>query len=370
MRNTKADRASGNLDQMLDRVWQKSPLTQLDVVAGIGGTCVFRQSRSRNNNQEVTDTSRQFLVASLTKPVMATLAMQYVCEGRIGLSDRVADFLPAFRSGRFRRITIQHLLTHTSGLPDMLPENESLRAEHAPLSEFVARTSRVHPEFDVATNTRYSSMGFAVLGQVLQQVGRAELHSLLTQTFLDPLQIRSTWLGLPEDRPELLESVLQNELPQWQPADADWNWNSRYWRQLGAPWGGLITTADDLAQLSMAILAPHTLGSSHPPINPLGVTNALQNQLQNFPDIPESIRRCRSWGYGWRHNWPSHSACFCELLPSNAAGHWGATGTLWWLDPQSGRWAVLLSTTPYEVSRSTLQRISNVIAAALVDNVS
>src|SRR5436305_14662241 len=71
-----------------------------------------------------------FLIASITKPVTATAVMLLVERGELSLNDRVAEFVPDFARNGKQDIRILHLLTHTSGLPDMVPENLRLRREH------------------------------------------------------------------------------------------------------------------------------------------------------------------------------------------------------------------------------------------------
>jgi CubicO group peptidase (beta-lactamase class C family) len=85
-----------------------------------------------------------------------------------------------------------------------------------------------------------------------------------------------------------------------------------------------------------------------------------------MPKIPEEERRCRPWGLGWRLNWPAHSANFGDLLGPKSFGHWGATGTLAWCDPESDSFAVLLTTQPQEPDGRFLARLSNAIGAAMI----
>ena len=68
-----------------------------------------------------------FLIASITKPVTVTAVMMLVERGQLALEDRVAEFVPAFARNGKQDVRIRHLLTHTSGLPDMLPNNVELR---------------------------------------------------------------------------------------------------------------------------------------------------------------------------------------------------------------------------------------------------
>ena len=67
--------------------------------------------------------------------------------GEFQLDDRVRKFLPAFAGDGRDDVTIRHLLTHVSGLPDQLPNNNELRKQHAPLTEFAEETIRTRLDF-------------------------------------------------------------------------------------------------------------------------------------------------------------------------------------------------------------------------------
>ena len=124
-----------------------------------------------------------FLVASLTKPMTAVAVMQLVEQGRLSLDAPLHSVLPAFTAEgigpngephrwRFRKvITIRHLLTHTSGLPDAFPENLELRQRQAPLSEFTAATVAAPSlcAFEAGTNISYQSVGVNLLGEVVHR---------------------------------------------------------------------------------------------------------------------------------------------------------------------------------------------------------
>jgi len=80
-----------------------------------------------------------FLLASISKPMTASAVMLLVDHGKVALADPVKKHIPELQHGG---ILVRHLLTHTSGLPDMLPENDALRKRHAPLKDFVAATCK------------------------------------------------------------------------------------------------------------------------------------------------------------------------------------------------------------------------------------
>ena len=309
-----------------------------------------------------------FLSASLTKPIVAMATLLLVERGDIALSDPVADYLPQLTDASKQGITIRHLLTHTSGLPDQLPNNRALRMTKSPLSQFVQGACNVSLDFPPGRGVQYQSMGFTLLASVIESVTRTSLPAFLQREIFTPLRMKNTVLGAPDDwftpggNAERLAIV---DLPDEQQGGEDWNWNSRYWLELGAPWGGMLTTTSDMIRFSQVMLEGGTNGLvelfSHTTIQA-----ATSNQLPFFPDVPEADRRCRGWGFGWRMNWPAHPASFGDLLGPRAYGHWGATGTLMWIDPDRYASAVLLSTLPLEKhSGLALTKLSNAIVAAI-----
>lgn len=309
-----------------------------------------------------------YLIASITKPIVAMGALMLIERGLIRLSDRVTDYLPQFgKQGKYS-VEIRHLLTHTSGLPDMLPNNVALRKENAPLSKFLSETCAIPLTFPVGRAVQYQSMGFLVLAEILQQVTGIACDEFLQRELFQPLGMVDTALGAPESWFDGTSSksarIPMIRVPADQVGETDWNWNSRYWYQLGAPWGGLLTTTTDLAKFAQVMLRAGRMDDGTALFSPRMIATATTNQLDLMGSVPEDERRCRPWGFGWRMNWPAQSASFGDFLSRSAYGHWGATGTLMWIDPVPGTFAILFSTEPYDESGAYLIRLSNAISAA------
>lgn len=309
-----------------------------------------------------------FLSASLTKPIVAMATLLLVERGEIALSDSIADYLPQLTDSAKAGITIRHLLTHTSGLPDQLPNNRALRMTKAPLSQFVDGACSVSLDFPPGRGVQYQSMGFVLLAAIIESVTRTKLPQFLDREIFTPLRMKDTVLSAPTEwfapggKAERLARV---DVPVEQQGGDDWNWNSRYWLELGAPWGGMLTTTSDMIRFGQVLLDGGSNGLvklfSHSTIQA-----ATSNQLPFFPDLPEADRRCRGWGMGWRMNWPAHPTSFGDLLGPRTYGHWGATGTLFWIDPDRYASAVLLSTLPLDKqSGFALTKLSNAIVSSI-----
>lgn len=309
-----------------------------------------------------------FLIASITKPIVALAVLQLVERGELALDDRVERYISHFGKHGKHAITLRHLLTHTSGLPDMLPNNLELRGDQAPLTAFVEGACGLSPDFPAGRSVQYQSLGFAVLGEIVHRVSGLPCAEWLRQHLFEPLGMVDTALGAPDSwftgPVPRVERIAELRLPPEQLNAPHWNWNSRYWRQLGAPWGGLLTTPADLGRLAAFLLGWSPQAETQV-LSRASIAAATRNQLEGMRDVPADDRRCRPWGLGWRLNWPAHSANFGDLLSPGTYGHWGATGTVMWLDPAHDACCILLTTRPQEPGGEFLARISNIVAASL-----
>lgn len=305
-------------------------------------------------------TRNRFLVASITKPVIALAVLKLAAEGQLSLSSRVPELLPQLRNRTYRRITLRHLLTHSSGLRESVAANQELRQQAATVSDFMAAAEQETLLFPVGTDCKYSSIGYLLLGAIIEAASGEALPRYLKQHLFDPLQMSSTSLGTsPGDL-----TVCRNELPIWQEDAESWDWNSDYWKQFGAAWGGLFSTAGDLIRLAEVFLNDGQLADGSQVLPTSAVRAMLTNQTAWLRSQPEFTGPAKDWSYGFRMQWPFHSASFGDFVSGHTVGHWGATGTVLWIDPAFHRAACVLTTIPFENSRVPIQKIGNVLANA------
>jgi CubicO group peptidase (beta-lactamase class C family) len=302
-----------------------------------------------------------FLIASITKPVTYTALMMLVERGELRLEDPVTDFVPKFAANGKKDVLVRHLLTHTSGLPDMVPENEKLRAAHQPLSKFIDAICETPLLFPPGTKVSYQSMGTAMAGEIVHQVSGLEIREFLRKEIFAPLGMNDTSLGWQPEKKQRIAAIRISA----EQAKTDWNWNSPYWLGFGAPWGGMITSPADLARLAQLYLNGGKLGDVRL-LSPATVRAMTSNQLAAMPQIPEEDRRCRPWGLGWKLQWPAHPNGFGELVGLRAFGHWGATGTLCWIDPEAQAFCIIFTTEPPADDGRFLARLSNAVASSLL----
>ncbi len=287
-------------------------------------------SLSREKGAQECGANSVFLVASISKPVTALAVMRLAELGRIRLDELAQKYLPEFKGDGREKITLRNLLSHTSGLPDMLPDNIELRKRQAPLKEFVAGTLRTPLLFVPGTRVSYQSMGILLAAEIVERVSGKSLDTFLRQEVFRPLKMRSSSMGIGKRK---LEETVLCDLPMqgdliMRDADHDWNWNSPYWRKLGVPWGGMHTTVGDISRLLHAML-----NQGRPVLKP---------ELGQMMVTDQNTGLNRPWGLGWEVG----ADAFYDGSPSNAFGHGGATGTICWAQPEQKLVFVLFTNRP------------------------
>ena len=302
-----------------------------------------------------------FLLASITKPVVYLAAMKLVERGELSLTDRVTHYIPEFAAHHKDPTLVLHLFTHTSGMPDMLENNQALRREHAPLAKFVTGAIRdTVPLFSPGTDLSYQSMGTLIVAELVQRLSGMTIHEFLKRELFAPLGLKSTSLGLGH-----LDGnrVVRVQLPEYL-TGGDFGWNSRYWQELGAPWGGMFSSPEDFASICQLMLEGGRLNDT-PLFSPSTIERVTTNRLNELPDLPEPVRRAQPWGLGWQMNHPGTSSSWGDLLGQQVYGHTGATGTMFWIDPNKKAFCLLFTSAIRAAAPWRLVHLSNAVAAAL-----
>jgi CubicO group peptidase (beta-lactamase class C family) len=278
-----------------------------------------------------TDTvNARFLLGSISKPICMAALMSLYDRGDFRLEDPVKKFVPAFKGEGREAVTIRHLLTHTCGLPDQLAANMELRKKHAALSEFVDHTVRTPLEFAPGSRYQYSSMGILLAAHIAEVITRMDIRELVEKAVFAPLKMENSAQGLGRFRLEdFVGCQTEGAAPEsgaGDPGAKDWNWNSPYWRKLGAPWGGTHCSAPDVGRFLAEFL--HAEGKAVKP-----ETARLMTRNHNPAGLTP-----RGLGFGVGVGSPGCSA--------NTFGHTGSTGTLCWADPEQELICVVLTSLP------------------------
>jgi CubicO group peptidase (beta-lactamase class C family) len=278
-----------------------------------------------------------FLLGSISKPISVAAVMTLFDKGKFRLDDPVKKFLPDFTGGGRDAATVRHLLTHTSGLPDQLANNNELRKKHAPLSEFAKETLGTKLAFAPGSRYQYSSMGILLAAHIAEQISGSDILTLVDRAVFQPLGMKHSAQGLGRFKlEEMVPCQMDGAAPEsggGDPKAKEWDWNSPYWRKLGAPWGGTHASAPDLA----AFLGEF-LGARGKVVKP----ETARLMVKNYN--PEGFTP-RGLGFGVGKGAGS-AGCSEKTF-----GHSGSTGTLCWADPASETICVVLTSLPSRAAK-------------------
>ncbi|HEX8959249.1 MAG TPA: serine hydrolase domain-containing protein [Solirubrobacterales bacterium] len=346
------------------------------------------------------DSDTIWSLASITKPFTATAVMLLVEAGAFSLDEPLYRLLPDFLAAPEtpfdrRAVTLRHVLAHCSGLPGFSEDNLALRMAHRPIEAFVRSFARQPLLFAPGTMHYYSNVGILLAAEVVGRylagalggeveipaVGR--LYGFVRERILAPLGMDGAGFRPPAEWDERIARVegTGQEGSDWEMA------NSAYYRGLGIPWGGLYSTARDLArfvdlflpgagglgrvglgQRDARILSPASIRAMvsarlAPPDAPADLAPELRDGSPPIWPLPAV-----EWGIGWEVKGGKRPHWSGELTSAATYGHLGASGTMAWADPETDVACVLL-TNQALVSGWTRERprqamFGNAVAAA------
>jgi uncharacterized protein YbbC (DUF1343 family)/CubicO group peptidase (beta-lactamase class C family) len=307
-----------------------------------------------------------FDVASLTKVVATTPSvMQLVEQGRVRLSDPVAQYIDGFGKYGKRGITIGHLLTHTSGLrPDL-----ELDVEFSGAAEAIRRASEEVPVAQPGERFIYSDINFFLLGDIVQRVTGERLDRYASRHVFEPLGMKDTMFLPPESLRTRIAPTERCDALAWPCTRLDAPFlrgvvHDPTARRMGRVAGhaGLFSTAADLSLYCRMLIGGGALGS-------VRVLSPATVARMTSPATPVAMRDVR--GLGWDID-SMYSVNRGELFPIGSYGHTGFTGTSLWLDPASKSYVIFLSNRVHPDGKGDVTplrgRVATVAAAALLDN--
>ena len=129
-------------------------------------------------------------IGSVTKQFTSALVLQLVEEGEIELDAPISTYLPGYPEPQGSKVTVHHLLNHTSGIPSYtgLPEfgDEMMRESYTP-DELIEVVAGLPLEFEPGTSWAYNNSGYFILGRIIENVTGEEYDDVLRERLLEPL---------------------------------------------------------------------------------------------------------------------------------------------------------------------------------------
>jgi serine-type D-Ala-D-Ala carboxypeptidase len=292
-------------------------------------------------------------LASVTK-VMATTAaaMQLYDRRRLDLDLLVGDLLPGFAIGaqvrsvwhRERcRITLRHLLAHSSGLPAYARLFETNRTSYALLEACLSMPLEASP----GTRAEYSDIGFILLGKALELLAGEPLDAFCAREIFAPLALTATCYRPPPSWRSLIPPTVDDQTFRGRIIQGEVHDENCYVLGGVSAHAGLFSNALDVLKYASSIISSYENSTARQPSQTRPLFNPSTIQLfasrQNPP--AESSR-----GLGW--DTPSGESSSGRHFSQHSIGHLGYNGTSLWIDLER-QLAIVLLTNRTWPDRST-----------------
>lgn len=318
-----------------------------------------------------------FHLMSMTKPIAATALMMLWEEGRFRLDDPIAKWIPTIAtkhvqvdaaSGRLeppvRPVTFRHVLTHTSGLPqlggpfgfgnvphgDQAPKTlwEALqRAEKAPL------VSQPGEKFQYPNSLDYVAL-------LVEKISGLTMDQFLRRRIFEPLGMRDTFYNIP---PEKFSRVAAVYAPAGKGIELFWKPQPQEPTTYFPGRVGLSGTATDYFRFAQMLLNGGELNGRRL-LGRMTVDLMLTNQIG---DLPITVLG-PGYGFGLGGAVLTNPAKSADALSIGSYSWGGAYGTLFWIDPAEELTGVLMAQI-YPPARSNIRPLwSVVVSQAVIDH--
>ncbi len=355
----------------------------VSVVARRGEIVLAESIGNRNRAGEPMGFDTVFPIASATKPLTAAVVMSIVEEGRIGLMQRVVDYLPELPEGLRDRLLVHHLLTHTGGY-EAVTWNGRAKERVLHHGEQDARWGRdplvnaylgCIPHLEIkkppGAGMLYANLGYEMLGEIVRRITGDSVGTAMRTRIFEPLGMHDSAMTPGYD--------LRSRMPEPEPgmpmsdqfgralmgADVDTLLTS----DLAS--GGVVSTPADYVRFGLMILGGGTLDGVRV-LSKASVTAMTTNQIPGVPDLMFGNKEA-SWGYGFsvlgHERWPYFGG---GIVPRGTARHAGAGGIDHWFDFENQIAAtcfeLVTEVSPMLEPISAIgPRFQDVITAAVVD---
>lgn len=299
-----------------------------------------------------------FPIASVTKPLTATLAMKMVEMGNFSLDTPVAEYISEFGQKGKNSITPRHLLTHTSGLSDSLVAQNG-KPKPTCFDEVINRICEQPLMFQPGTDFSYSTPAFEVLVTLIQKTSGIEWEQLSKELLFKPMAMTNSHFNTPkapiDQAIPLFNRAMEIDLS---PHDSGLELHHHFKFNMGG--GNGISNPRDIAAFCQMMLNQGSYNNVQI-LSPVTVSRMTEPQFQwwdsgsklNLQEKPDFV----SQGLGWMVRNKSHYRG-SDLMSSKAFFHGGAYGMRAIVDPEYDLITIFLTSAYHDSSYGNTRNCS------------
>ncbi|MBX2841048.1 MAG: beta-lactamase family protein [Flammeovirgaceae bacterium] len=262
-----------------------------------------------------------FRIRSMTKPFIGSSILMLADEKKLNLNDPVSKYLNNFQNPKYKNLTINHLLTHTSGFEDGLPFPGRFNS----LKTAIDSIGKIGPQKSINTSYIYSDINSGILGQIITEVTGELPEDFIKMNIIDPLQLKNTFSDtatLYQKREDITSSYMK--IPLVKENHKYWDSDSAYEYKYFRCSGGLFSTPTDYAKFLKMWLDNGKADS----INLLS-SESIQLSLEPTA-LSKKSKKLNSYGYGM------HMQILKKAKDGQKPvfGHSGSDGTIAFVIPE------------------------------------
>ena len=274
-----SDELGGKLDEYLSRLAGVG-FSGAVLVARGGDVVLAKGYGMADREQGIPYTTETVAtVGSITKPFTAAAILKLEMQGKLKVTDRIANYLPSVPPDK-TEITIHHLLTHSSGLSHVaLGDFDPILRD-----EYVSRALNAPLQTPPGEEYDYSNTGFSLLGAIIEIVTGDTYEKYLNENILRPAGMTSTGYLIPKWDPERLAQGYRGSERWGTVLERPWAPDGPYWALRAN--GGLHSTVSDMYRLHLALQGDELL-------------QAEAKEKAFTPHIAEGASGRSHYGYGW-----------------------------------------------------------------------
>jgi len=251
-----------------------------------------------------------FGMASCSKPVTATAVMILLEEGQLALHDPLQQYIPEFEGPGSDNITIQHLMTHTSGLP-LITDSETTKFPKNGLC------------FQPGTEVLYSSLGYNLLGELVERISGDPFEYFAQEHIFKPLEMQNT---------TFIQGGLDRVRSVQRRPGTSYDWPAELEGTVRAS-SSLWSTAHDMGIFLQTFLNKGYYGDHHL-LSPALIEEMTHDQTRGIPREEVEGVLIPPVGFGWFMLGSAQFPNYPKSFSSASYGHSGASGAFFWVDPK------------------------------------
>ncbi len=239
------------LDQFFDRLAEKNKAMGSLTIAKDGNLLYTRAigySQINGTEKKPLTAASRFRIASITKMFTAAMILQLVEEGKLKLTDTLDKFFPQIPNAK--KITIVHLLSHRSGIPNVRrDQNSQGNVNTTPITkdEMLALIAKATPDFEPDSKQSYSNSGYFLLGVIIEKLTGKPYEEALKERITSKIGLADTYTATGSI------DVNKNESLTYLNVGGDWKQVPETHPSILFGGGAIVSTPNDLAKFIQAL---------------------------------------------------------------------------------------------------------------------